>query len=40
LHIVHSCPNVLLDSYLPLSHIIVGSQVLSYNHFALLVFLY
>jgi hypothetical protein len=40
LHIVHYHPSVLLDSYLPLSHIIVGSQVLSYDHFALIVLLY
>jgi hypothetical protein len=33
-------PSVLLDSYLPLSHIVVGSQVPPYNHFALVVLLY
>jgi hypothetical protein len=40
LHIAHSRPSVLLDSYLPLSHIVVESQVPSYSHFTLIVFLY
>jgi hypothetical protein len=40
LHIAHSRPSVLLDSYLPLSHIIVESQVPPYSHFTLIVLLY
>jgi hypothetical protein len=40
LHIVHSHPSVLLDSYLPWSHIVVGLQVPPYSHFTLSVLLY
>jgi hypothetical protein len=40
LHIVHSHPSVLLGLHLPLSHIVVGSQVPPYSHFTLIVFLY
>jgi hypothetical protein len=40
LHIVHSHPSVLLYSYLPWSHIVVGSQMPPYSHFTLIVFLY
>jgi hypothetical protein len=37
LHIAHSHASVLLDSYLPLIHVVVVSLVLSYNHSTLIV---
>jgi hypothetical protein len=40
LHIIHSCPSVLLDLYLSVSHIVVRSQVPPYNHFALILLWY
>jgi hypothetical protein len=40
LHIAHSHPSVLLDSYLPMSHIVVESQVPPYSQFTLIVLLY
>jgi hypothetical protein len=40
LHIAHSHPSVLLDSYLSLSHIVVESQMAPYSHFTLIVLLY
>jgi hypothetical protein len=40
LHIIHSQLSVLLGLRLPMSHIVVGSQVPPYHHCALIVLLY